>query len=103
MLHLALTLWIFNMTAKIGTIRMERNRAIQGQKDMRTYNRKLTKQLDELKQALAKIAKWHGEFPPTGCKWDDGTEMSYVAAHGTNGERDYMRAIAQDALDNLEK
>lgn len=33
------------MTAKIGTVRMERNRAIQGQKDMRKLNRELTRQL----------------------------------------------------------
>lgn len=48
--------------------------------------------------ALKRIAKWFDEFPPTGRKWNDGTEMSYSAAFGSNGERDYMRKVASDAL-----
>jgi hypothetical protein len=57
--------------------------------------------LDRLRKAeaaLQKIARWHGEFPDTGRKWDDGTPMSYGACVGSNGERDYMRQIALDAL-----
>lgn len=41
------------MTVKIGTIRVERNRAIQGAKDMRKTNRELTKSVKELETALA--------------------------------------------------
>lgn len=36
------------MSAKIGTVRMERNRAIQGQKDMRKTNKDLQRQLAEV-------------------------------------------------------
>jgi len=50
------------------------------------------------KAALERISKWFDEFPPTGRTWDDGTAMSYSAAFGSNGERDYMRQVAADAL-----
>lgn len=58
-----------------------------------------------LREALERIARWHGEFPETGRFWDahhgDGgtVPMSYAAYFGSNGERDYMRAVARDALD----
>lgn len=51
-----------------------------------------------LRAALERIARWHGEFPAPDSKWDDGTPMSYGAAYGSNGERDYMRQVALDAL-----
>lgn len=38
---------------KIGTVRVERNRAIQGAKDMRKTNIALRKQVEELERALA--------------------------------------------------
>lgn len=53
--------------------------------------------------ALERVESW--TFPPSGRFWnnDDGTlsdrPMSYGAAYGSNGERDFMRAIAADALD----
>jgi hypothetical protein len=50
------------------------------------------------KAALERISKWFDEFPPTGRTWDDGTAMSYSAAFGSNGERDFMRQVAADAL-----
>ncbi len=51
-----------------------------------------------MEDALEKIERWT-EFPETGDYWaDDGTPVSYGAAHGTYGERDYMRAIAREAL-----
>lgn len=53
---------------------------------------------NHLVNALQKIARWHDEFPATGKTWDDGTPMSYGAANGSNGERDYMRQVALDAL-----
>jgi hypothetical protein len=58
----------------------------------------------KLVEALEKIERWFGEFPETGMFWPnaDGTEsdrpMSYGAAWGSNGERDFMRAVARDAL-----
>jgi len=56
---------------------------------------------EKLEKALKRIATWFGEFPPSGHYWDDERtrEMSYGAALGSNGERDYMRKIAQDALE----
>lgn len=60
----------------------------------------LVAKVERLREVLRKIEKWHGEFPPTGRFWDkDGNEpMSYAAAFGSNGERDYMREIARTAL-----
>ncbi len=55
------------------------------------------------KAALERISKWFDEFPPTGRTWDDGTAMSYSAAFGSNGERDYMRQVAADALSPNDK
>lgn len=54
-----------------------------------------------LKQALEKIARWHGEFPESGSYYENGYPMSYGAAFGSNGERDYMRGVARDALEML--
>jgi hypothetical protein len=53
---------------------------------------------DRLRKALERIERWFGEFPDTGERWNDGTPMSYAAAYGSNGERDYMRGIARAAL-----
>jgi hypothetical protein len=53
---------------------------------------------DEMAKALETIERWT-DFPPTGKTWPEGgTPMSYGAAFGSNGERDYMRAIARAAL-----
>lgn len=53
-----------------------------------------------MKSALGRIERWFDEFPPTGLFWDKaGKEpMSYAAAYGSNGERDYMRGVARDGL-----
>lgn len=51
-----------------------------------------------LRAALTRIARWHGEFPSTGEFWPDGTPVSYAVNNGSNGERDYMRQVALDAL-----
>jgi hypothetical protein len=53
---------------------------------------------DVLVEALQRIERWFDEFPDTGLKWGDGSPMSFGAAFGSNGERDYMRGIAQQAL-----
>ena len=52
----------------------------------------------ELIEALRTIEIWFGAFPPSGHFNEDGTEMSYGAAFGSNGERDYMRDIARVVL-----
>lgn len=54
--------------------------------------------IEAMRVALQRIARWHKEFPPTGQMWDDGSPMSYSAAYGSNGERDYMRQVALNAL-----
>lgn len=51
-----------------------------------------------LRAALERISRWHGEFPDTGQAWKDGTPVSYEAAFGSTGARDYMRLVADEAL-----
>jgi uncharacterized protein YukJ len=53
---------------------------------------------EELTQALQKIADW--EMPESGSFWDDEKTrpMSYEAAYGSNGVRDYIKEIAKQAL-----
>jgi hypothetical protein len=62
----------------------------------------LVKPQDErvLETALRRIARWHGEFPETGRTWPHGAPMSYGGAFGSHGERDYMRQLALEALNN---
>lgn len=53
----------------------------------------------ELLEALERIERWFGEFPETGKVWEgSGEPMSYGACYGSNGERDFMRLIARNAL-----
>ncbi len=59
---------------------------------------RLRSESERMRRALERVAKWHGEFPPTGKTWPTGEPMSYGAANGSNGERDYMRALAREAL-----
>jgi hypothetical protein len=63
--------------------------------------RYLLARLEELAGALERIERWFGEFPDTGRTWDDGSPMSYGAAFGSSGERDFMREIARAALARL--
>ena len=54
-----------------------------------------------MRTALMRIKIWHGEFPETGRFWDEPNNtkpMSYSACFGSNGERDYMREIASEAI-----
>lgn len=58
---------------------------------------------EKMRSALEKIWRWFGEFPASGCFWPadahrEAEPMSYGAAFGSNGERDYMRKVAHDAL-----
>jgi hypothetical protein len=54
---------------------------------------------DEVIRTLERIAKWHGEFPEAPPF--QGKPQSYGAAYGSNGERDYMRGLAAEALELL--
>lgn len=49
----------------------------------------------KMRFALQRIEKWHGEFPSASFQ---GREVSYALAYGSNGERDFMRNIATEAL-----
>lgn len=51
-----------------------------------------------MEKALERIERWFGEFPETGDTWEDGSPVSYATLYGSNGERDYMREIARQAL-----
>ncbi len=59
--------------------------------------RRLECNLNTMVASLKKIERWQ-DFPDTDRKWPDGQWMSYSAAFGSNGERDYMRGIARQAL-----
>lgn len=50
----------------------------------------------ELIAVLEKISNWR--LPETDIKWADGTPMSFGAAYGSNGERDYIKSLAASAL-----
>lgn len=53
--------------------------------------------MKRMKEALSIIASW--KLPPSGRTWNGTNEpMSYRAAHGVNGEIDYMRDVAKAAL-----
>lgn len=56
----------------------------------------LRAEAERLREALEKVERW--QFPPTGKFWESGTPVSYGAAYGSNGERDYMRNVARAAL-----
>lgn len=63
-------------------------------------NDQLCEENDRLRLALERIARWHGEFPETGKFWDEEKTRptSYRTEYGSNGERDYMRQVARNAL-----
>lgn len=58
----------------------------------------LTEKNSRMINALVKIANWHGEFPETGKFNEQGEKLSYGYCYGSNGERDYMRKVANEAL-----
>jgi hypothetical protein len=55
-------------------------------------------EIARMREALKIIERWD-DFPPSGKQWPGGAAMSYGAAFGSNGERDFMRGIARAALD----
>jgi len=52
-----------------------------------------------MKAALQRIERWDGEFPAAE---SEGKPCSYRFAYGSNGERDFMREIAREALNRIE-
>jgi len=61
-----------------------------------------TAQMLELVEALEQIERWNG-FPSTGKTWEgSGEPVSYGAAFGSNGERDFMRQVARKALARIQ-
>ena len=76
-------------------------------KDQMTHDEAVSKLADlaeeneRMRTALERIERWHVEFPATGRYWDEPNNdkpMSYSACFGSNGEREYMRQVARDAL-----
>lgn len=65
---------------------------------LQSDNEAYKKRVEELEDALHKVAKW--ETPLTGKCWDDGSPTSYETEHGSNGVRDYFKALAMDALNS---
>lgn len=70
------------------------------------YYRRQVKKLEEdklhLQAILQRIVNWDS-FPNTGKFWDEPENtrpMSYAACYGSNGERDYIRQLAKDALND---
>lgn len=53
---------------------------------------------ERMRKALEVVANW--SLPETGQYWDDDKTrpMSYGTCYGSNGERDYMKSIATEAL-----
>lgn len=56
------------------------------------------KEIAGLREGLVKIEAW--KMPETDQFWDKErtSRMSYSALHGSNGERDFIRAIARNLL-----
>lgn len=71
--------------------------------DLEMQLRRAESRLEQARAALAKIANW--EMPPSGRFWDkEQTDpMSYGAAFGSNGERDYVKSVALAALSPKEQ
>lgn len=55
----------------------------------------LIREHQTMKAALQRIERWFGEFPDVN---QDGKPVPYGIARGSNGERDFMREIAREAL-----
>lgn len=68
------------------------------EKELKEQNTNYRLRIRELEQALQKIVNW--EMPETGRFHDeDQTEpMSYSYCFGSNGERDYIRNLANIVL-----
>jgi len=76
----------FRMTKSVMQAAIDRLYAIASKRA--TEGVLLHRRIERLETALRRIARWHGEFPSKHYGWD----------YGNNGERDYMRQVALDAL-----
>ena len=64
-------------------------------------NCKMFCRVREMKAALETIKNW--ELPETGELWTTGGKLSYEAKYGSNGVRDYFKAIAKTVLKSIQK
>ena len=60
--------------------------------------REMRGEISRMRAALEKIERWHGEFPETGRYWDKPENTRPMSYCSCNGEREYMRHVARDAL-----
>jgi hypothetical protein len=76
-------------------------KALDEYADQKYYS--LKEENERLREALTKVRNW--ELPSTGKFWDkeETQPMSYEAAYGTNGSRDYFKQITESALQSLEE
>lgn len=58
---------------------------------------KMHDELEIYRKALKIIEKWG--IPPTGKFHENGTPKSYDYCYGSNGEKDYIRSVASEAVD----
>ena len=66
--------------------------------DQAIQHQKLKDKIEKMEAALKIVRDW--KLPTTGKFWDDDMmqPMSYGACYGSNGERDYMKNIANHGL-----
>jgi hypothetical protein len=104
--HADMVVWLLEEDAKLRSeVARLKAREDDAADQIRQYNEiigKLRARVNDAQYALQRIERWEGEFPATGRVWDDGTNMSYFACFGSNGERDFMREIAREMLVKLE-
>jgi hypothetical protein len=61
----------------------------------------LVDRVKRLEDALHTIARWDREtFPRVPDRQNSGQTISYGLAYGSNGERDFMRNVALNALES---
>ena len=94
------------MSAKIGAVRVERNRAIQGQKDMRKTNRDQAKRIlqleAELKAATAPQGALTDALPPMPRRtiiYPDSDDRCYALAFTESQMHAYARQYAQQCIE----
>lgn len=55
-------------------------------------------EINQLRSALTRIAKWHGEFPATGTQYDNGDPVSWGVTYDSNKKHDYIKKITHHTL-----
>ena len=79
--------------AEIEALRAEVERLAQAERDREAAEAECARLLT----ALGTVADWN--LPETGETWPSGYPISFEAQYGSNGVRDYMRAVARKAID----